>query len=59
MNRALSFFMPWILIFEPRYRATFTPALELPLCVETLTLPIGFTTCEPVVNLTTGEVEVQ
>jgi C4-dicarboxylate transporter, DctQ subunit len=33
----------WILIFEPQTRDTVTPALDLPLWVVTLPLPIGFT----------------
>jgi len=33
----------WVLIFEPQSSATVTPALELPLWVVTLPLPIGFT----------------
>ncbi|QNN53909.1 TRAP transporter small permease [Nocardioides mesophilus] len=33
----------WLLIFEPRSSATLTPALELPLWVVTLPLPIGLT----------------
>ena len=36
-------YFAWILIFEPRSSATVTPALELPLWVVTLPLPIGFT----------------
>lgn len=33
----------WVLIFEPRSSATVTPALELPLWVVTLPVPIGLT----------------
>jgi C4-dicarboxylate transporter DctQ subunit len=33
----------WVLIFEPRSSATVTPALDLPLWVVTLPLPIGLT----------------
>lgn len=33
----------WLLILEPRSSATVTPAMELPLWVVTLPLPIGFT----------------
>jgi C4-dicarboxylate transporter DctQ subunit len=33
----------WVLLFEPQSRLTLTPALDLPLWVVTLPLPIGFT----------------
>jgi C4-dicarboxylate transporter, DctQ subunit len=33
----------WLLIFEPQSRLTLTPALDLPLWLVTLPLPIGFT----------------
>lgn len=33
----------WLLLFEPQTRMTMTPALDLPLWVVTLPLPIGFT----------------
>lgn len=33
----------WLLLFEPQTRNTVTPALDLPLWVVTLPLPIGFT----------------
>ncbi len=33
----------WVLVFEPRSSLTLTPALELPLWLVTLSLPIGFT----------------
>lgn len=36
-------FYGWVLIFEPRSSATVTPALNLPLWLVTLPLPIGFT----------------
>lgn len=36
-------YFAWVLIFEPRSSATVTPALDLPLWVVTLPLPIGFT----------------
>ncbi|MGA9746703.1 MAG: TRAP transporter small permease [Nocardioides sp.] len=36
-------YLAWLLIFEPRSSATLTPALELPLWVVTLPLPIGLT----------------
>lgn len=36
-------FYAWVLIFEPQSRLTTTPALELPLWVILLPLPIGFT----------------
>lgn len=36
-------FYAWVLIFEPRTSATVTPALDLPLWVVTLPLPIGLT----------------
>ncbi len=35
--------LAWLLILDPRSSATATPALELPLWVVTLPLPIGFT----------------
>jgi C4-dicarboxylate transporter, DctQ subunit len=49
----------WILVFEPRSSLTVTPALELPLWVVTLPLPIGFTlmflrTVEVLVRLARG-----
>jgi C4-dicarboxylate transporter, DctQ subunit len=49
----------WVLIFEPRSSLTLTPALELPLWVVTLPLPIGFTLmflriCEVIVRLARG-----
>jgi C4-dicarboxylate transporter DctQ subunit len=49
----------WVLVFEPRSSLTVTPALELPLWVVTLPLPIGFTlmflrTVEVLVRLTRG-----
>lgn len=36
-------FYGWVLIFEPRSSATVTPAMNLPLWLVTLPLPIGFT----------------
>jgi C4-dicarboxylate transporter DctQ subunit len=36
-------FYAWLLVFEPRSSNTVTPALELPLWVVTLPLPIGLT----------------
>ena len=49
----------WILIFEPQTQNTVTPALDLPLWVVTLPLPIGFTlmfvrTLEVLVRLLRG-----
>jgi C4-dicarboxylate transporter DctQ subunit len=36
-------FFAWVMIFEPRYSNTVTPALKLPLWVVSLALPIGST----------------